>query len=151
MGIQPRKSCKRCGGPKGPGKGRDYCDTCGVGVRADAGAHRAYQRAWQAHNRERVQTRRLVKYERAKARLREFKATGCADCGEDDLRVLRIHHTGEKTLRSSDFLTCGDEKREAELSLCIVLCANCHLRRHADADTFADAGRRAHLRIVGGP
>lgn len=138
---QPRQPCKDCGGPKPAGRGRDYCDDCAVGVPADAANHKAYKRAWNAHNQEHLQARRLEKYERAKARIRAFKSSGCVDCGEMDIRCLQIDHIKGKTMKSAELLVCGDERREAELDLCEVRCANCHLRRHADADTFAEAGR----------
>lgn len=148
MSTHPRKPCKGCGGPKPPGKGREYCENCGVGLPADHANWQEYFKAWQVHNREHVQAQKRAKLERAKARIREFKASGCVDCGEADLRVLQLDHIEAKTMNSARLLACGDARREAELALCVVRCANCHLRRHADEDTFAEAGRRAHLRRV---
>lgn len=122
--------------------GGQTCYPSGMAERLD---RREYLKQWQAANREHVRAYKQEKYERAKARIREFKASGCVDCGEMDMRCLQLDHIEGKTMKSADFLVCGDERREAELALCQVRCANCHLKRHADADTFAEAGRKGSL------
>jgi hypothetical protein len=71
------------------------------------------------------------------------KRMGCADCGEKDIRVIQFHAPNghskkvlEQRLRRSRCI--GDGSRfskktlEYELSICIPLCANCHIRRHCD-------------------
>ena len=141
-----RAPCKGCGGPKGPGRGRDYCDECAtvpVGTWEQSGPDAFYE-AWNKHPRNiaRMKERGEQRMARAKARLLEFLEQGCADCGETDVRVLQIDHVDGKTMSKATMLGVSAWRREAELALCAVRCANCHLRRHVDADTFGEAGRK---------
>jgi len=58
----------------------------------------------------------------------------CCDCGESDVVVLQYHHVGEakKRFNVSDVAQGWslDVIRD-EIAKCIVLCANCHIRRTA--------------------
>lgn len=58
----------------------------------------------------------------------------CADCGEKDTCCLDYHHIDPNT---KELTICGmalagykKERILAEIAKCIVLCANCHRRRH---------------------
>lgn len=66
------------------------------------------------------------------------KATrGCIRCGMDDPVALDCHHTGEKR-ESVARLLVNDrpwEEVRDEVERCIVLCANCHRRKHDDVST----------------
>jgi len=74
---------------------------------------------------------------RGKAYVAEWlKTHPCVDCGEADPVVLQLHHRNpeEKTATISDLITrqhVGNERLAEEIKKCDVLCANCHLRRHA--------------------
>jgi len=57
---------------------------------------------------------------------------GCSECGGDDIETLHFHHRdpGEKE-RSVSLLISGSTHRlVAEIKKCVVLCANCHSKRH---------------------
>ena len=65
-----------------------------------------------------------------------YKAeNGCVDCGEDDPVVLDCHHKDPGTKEHCIGNMIGGNWSLgavlAELKKCIVLCANCHRRRHA--------------------
>jgi len=51
-------------------------------------------------------------------------------CGESDPTVLEFHHVGEKDKEVGRMIAqgYGVEALAAEISQCIVLCANCHRR-----------------------
>jgi hypothetical protein len=68
-------------------------------------------------------------YERKAAR------GGCQECGEDDVACLDFHHeTDEKDATVARLVADNRSKAdiEDEIRRCIVLCANCHRRRHFD-------------------
>lgn len=54
----------------------------------------------------------------------------CSNCGEADPAVLEFHHVGEKGWEIGRMTAqgYGIETIAAEISQCIVLCANCHRR-----------------------
>lgn len=74
--------------------------------------------------------------ERRKARKQqaiEYLGGKCLDCGLiDDPEVFDFHHTDPS---SKDFTIAKNFKSfdsiKAELDKCILLCANCHRKRHA--------------------
>ena len=73
-----------------------------------------------------------------KAVLEAYKSErGCARCGESDPVVLQFHHVrGTKSFSiASRYARLGIDALLAEAEKCIILCANCHLREHADART----------------
>jgi hypothetical protein len=54
----------------------------------------------------------------------------CSTCGEDDPAVLEFHHVGQKGWEVGRMIAqgYGTEAIAAEISQCVVLCANCHRR-----------------------
>ena len=54
----------------------------------------------------------------------------CTVCGETDPAVLGFPHVGEKTWEIGRMIAQGysPESIAAEISRCVVLCANCHRR-----------------------
>lgn len=61
--------------------------------------------------------------------------TICAYCGYSDKRALQFHHVkGEKDKGVAQLAIAGYSKKRilAELSKCIVLCANCHQIEHIE-------------------
>jgi hypothetical protein len=63
-------------------------------------------------------------------------AMGCADCGIQHPAVLDFHHiepvNGDKTKRVSQMISSGLRWQAIleQIDKCIVLCANCHRKRH---------------------
>lgn len=58
----------------------------------------------------------------------------CVECGEGDPLVLEFHHEGpEKNFNVGEMLSTrlvdfNSDKIQFEISLCVILCANCHKR-----------------------
>lgn len=72
-----------------------------------------------------------------KLELVEYCGGACADCGLRDVpEVFDFHHldpaSKEFTLGGAGG-TFGMEKLKREVDKCVMLCANCHRRRHAAA------------------
>ena len=64
----------------------------------------------------------------------EFKQTlACTQCGENCPACLDFHHFGKKERVVSKMVACGFSRHKIleEISLCVVLCTNCHRKLHA--------------------
>lgn len=81
------------------------------------------------HNAYSRKRRRLLKEWLAVERVKQ----GCDDCGERDPIVLDWHHArGRKDFSVGRGVhNMSRAKLQREIDKCIVLCANCHRRRHA--------------------
>jgi len=58
----------------------------------------------------------------------------CRRCGQDHPACLVFHHVATKELGVGDAVRrgWGRERIRAEIAKCVVLCANCHLKHHAE-------------------
>lgn len=86
-------------------------------------------------NRDKVKLAARRSYERRKAWLNGLKeASPCADCGTSyPARVMQYHHIDPETKDKSVSVLVRAASRErilAEISKCVILCANCHALRH---------------------
>ena len=119
---------------------QSYCRDC---YRA---LHRAYHR--RNGDRRRAHVRRIsaAARDRNRARILEYlRAHPCVDCGITDVRVLEFHHLSDKTMDISELVTRGYswERTEAEITRCVVLCANCHRIRELERrGSFRASSRR---------
>ncbi|MBC8551474.1 MAG: hypothetical protein H8D23_17655 [Candidatus Brocadiales bacterium] len=105
---------------------------------------RAYNRKRYAEDPElRARTRANSKIQNRKTRVitqayvEKYKTEHpCEDCDENDPVVLDFHHTGELPKKMAisrlvkDFYSLKMVKEE--IKKCVVVCANCHRRRHAE-------------------
>ncbi len=73
---------------------------------------RDYQRRWVASRREAF-----------------FAEQACAECGSRD--DLHLHHRDPEQKADHRIWSWAQERREAEISKCDVLCAPCHREHHA--------------------
>jgi hypothetical protein len=77
--------------------------------------------------------RQIDKREEARHLVYEYLShSSCADCGESDPLVLTFDHVrGNKRMNISQMVNQGysAEAILAEISLCEVVCSNCHLKR----------------------
>jgi hypothetical protein len=98
---------------------------------------------WVANNPQLARDANLAAKNRMKARVDAYKAErGCVDCGNDDERVLDLHHRdGTDKSDSINRMRCKTswENIMKEAAKCDVLCANCHRIRHATEITQARA------------
>jgi hypothetical protein len=102
---------------------------------ANADKVRGYWRAWYYRNRAAVGVARR----RRKLDVREFiqaykAALACVDCGESHVATLDFHHLdpSEKERSLGDIGKYGWSRTKAlaEIAKCVILCANCHRKRH---------------------
>lgn len=129
--------CKNCGRERGtvPRSFGRLCREC----------RRIYINAWARERRKRdpltnKKTRDHLKT-RNRAILREYLlAHPCVDCGEADPVVLEFDHRSEKRLAVGTICGMGWSVTAlmAEIAKCDVRCANCHRRKTARAQGWAE-------------
>lgn len=90
-------------------------------------------------NIERYRELERVRQQRKRARLRSEvrsikERAACTDCGESHPACLQFHHRDPSTkLDRINRLMAESKSRDvimAEIAKCLVLCANCHAKRH---------------------
>jgi hypothetical protein len=93
-----------------------------------------YKNNKEKHRKQTAERRRRVRKEISEW-LSGIKAFyGCCLCGEHDPVCLDFHHTADKEMDVS-FVISMEYKREkiiAEIIKCVVICANCHRKLHAN-------------------
>ena len=94
-----------------------------------------YQREWYSRNKEKQ--KRIVRDRQAELEkwYKEYKATlHCDRCPETHPATFDFHHldSSKKDANIGDAIHSGWSKKRifAEISKCIVLCANCHRKLH---------------------
>ena len=103
--------------------------------------HRAYTREHYKNNKQAYLDKAKRNSDRYRRQAKELiwahlSNNTCVDCGESDPVVLEFDHLvpSEKSFNISDACRRGDsvDKIEAEISKCVVRCANCHRRKTAE-------------------
>jgi hypothetical protein len=79
--------------------------------------------------------RSAVEERNARFLYRILRASGCIDCGEQDLVVLDFDHVGAKCGLVTKLARGGVSiaRLQSEVAQCVVRCVNCHRRRTATA------------------
>jgi len=83
--------------------------------------------------KEQVRSQEKDRLEAKRKWVAEIKSNhGCRECDEDDPRCLDFHHTGDKSENVSTMVwdDASKESLRDEISKCVVLCANCHRKKH---------------------
>lgn len=98
---------------------------------------RRYRREYYYCNIESEFTRIKARVEELKAKLKEYKqGKSCEFCGENHPACLEFHHKdpSTKTLEVSKASRYGWAWKQVleEIAKCIILCANCHRKWHAN-------------------
>lgn len=139
---QHTKVCPRCcqslpldnfGSNIGSSDGRDYyCRPCASAKQREYHARKIKEPGYLAKHNKRIAAR--ARYKKAKAVA--MYGNACYDCGETyPPYVMDFHHEGDKEGNPSKFLGRNTlSKAIEELDKCILLCANCHRRRHFDEE-----------------
>lgn len=117
---------------------RIWCKSC----------HRDYYREKVAANPRYFLEYQLRSRAKKRAAVTALKvAAGCADCGEAHPACLEYHHRdpSEKVIEVVKLVDQNTKwnKLEAEIAKCIVLCANCHRKRHFTERAAEKAARSA--------
>lgn len=100
-----------------------------------------YMKEWRKNNPERAKQHQ---YNSCKKRLNFVmnikKNAVCVDCGEKDFRVLVFHHKdNNKTMGISKMdHHFGMDAIKREIEKCIILCSNCHIRRHYEGKCLTE-------------
>ena len=98
---------------------------------------RNYQRSWHQRNKE----KRLARIYERKAAIHDYMQNmksqlHCVVCGQRHPATLHFHHlnSDDKVFNISDAVNRGLslDRIKKEIEKCIVLCANCHFKRHYD-------------------
>lgn len=100
---------------------------------------RNYQHNWHQRNKERRLARMYETRAARKVAIREYiqnikSQLYCVDCGQRHPATLHFHHrnSDNKTFNIGEAVDKGYslDRIKKEISKCIVLCANCHFKRH---------------------
>jgi hypothetical protein len=129
------KTCSKCGQLKNDSeytwsirgiKKHSACNTCRTEERMDY-----YQRNKDKELKYKAE-RQVSKREEARRFVTDYlRNHPCVDCGNPDPMVLTFDHvTGNKKMNISQMVNQGYslEALQREMSLCVVRCANCHMR-----------------------
>jgi len=112
------------------------CRQCGRHLRSAGRIYCSGRCKWRAYyyrHSETSKDRRIRSQQKNAAFVDQFKSR-CADCGNNDKRVLDFHHLNEKTKGVATLRVAGYSRDRIvkEIKKCIVLCANCHRIKHWD-------------------
>lgn len=90
-------------------------------------------------NRDSIIKCQLQKYEELTSIFRNWRSgLKCCVCGEEETVCLDFHHINmeEKEKNVTKMVASGYNSVIKELKKCIVVCANCHRKIHADLISF---------------
>ena len=80
------------------------------------------------------QKRKRILKQKNKKYIDKIKSKGCIICGEKELCCLEFHHIDPTNKIDSvvNMLNKEHELLKKEVNKCVVLCANCHRKVHAN-------------------
>ena len=86
--------------------------------------------SWKNFNKARVEKRRWF--------IDLINNSFCCDCQESDGRCLEFHHLRDKLYNISYLITSGHslDFLKKEIEKCVVICVNCHRKRHGGCDVM---------------
>lgn len=121
------KTCPRCNEPNETYKNRAVCKVC---IRKE---YREKYRS-SSYNKEVARRASAKSKQRAKQFVLDYKQTHCCkDCGESNPVVLQFHHYRGEKYKDLAWMVqrgLGLNTIKKEISKCVLLCANCHIKRH---------------------
>lgn len=90
----------------------------------------ATRRIWNAKNRKRINSQRLICKKARLELINRYKLKPCADCGvQYNPWVMDFDHLGEKKFTIANGYHKNLETVKAEIAKCEVVCSNCHRER----------------------
>ena len=127
------KQCVTCGEWKEEEEFNFKITSIGLRSSSCRGCKKKQQRTWyldhQDQEKERVRRRRITARDEAREYIWNYKKSHpCEQCGESDPVVLDFHHVRGKGADVGRLIQdgAGLERIKVEISLCIILCSNCH-------------------------
>ncbi len=71
----------------------------------------------------------------------------CINCGEADMRCLEFHHLTPVATRDAYVATLitravSHKRIQEEIDKCVVLCGNCHMKRHGKNGVLMNSARK---------
>ena len=130
------KTCVTCQETKNEEEFNWRYKSLGVRAKICRDCQSGHQRTWyldhQDQEKERVRRRRVKAREEAREFVYQYKLSHpCQDCGETDPIVLDFDHIRGKGATINQLVNEGAsiERIKIEISLCQVLCSNCHRRK----------------------
>ena len=103
----------------------------------EQGYAREYMRGWHEKNKDKRKVYLREKYLKDKRWFKEYLSQQkCSHCGLNNPDCLDFHHVnfgpnGNKEQSVAQMLCYSKKRIFAEIEKCIVLCANCHRKKHA--------------------
>ena len=137
MFVSKLRRCGRCGEEKAEARFNWRREARGQRDSMCRDCRAAYHREHYLRNKERYiaqarERKQALALQRTQYLLAYFEEHPCADCGEDDPRVLEFDHLGDKSFNIGQALAYRSwSSILAEIAKCDVVCANCHRRRTA--------------------
>jgi len=127
------KQCVTCGEWKEEEEFNFKITSIGLRSSSCRACKKKQQRTWyldhQDQEKERVRRRRITARDEAREYIWNYKKSHpCEQCGESDPVVLDFHHVRGKGANVGRLIQdgAGLERIKVEISLCIILCSNCH-------------------------
>jgi hypothetical protein len=111
--------------PNGNKRYQTFCKEC----------NKLYAKEWYTTNSSRIIARNRINRSGYVDWFNEYKKTLSCTCGENHPACLEFHHIDPSIKEfeiSGAVRLYGKEKIMNEIAKCIVLCSNCHRKRHWD-------------------
>lgn len=125
------KLCSGCNLEKDISRFKKYSNSLKEGTKSTK-TYSFCRECFNNRHREKRQASLKILWRKNKVRALAYLGGKCADCGliEEIDCVYDFHHIEGKDYNISNLLDCSWAKLEAELDKCVLLCANCHRKRH---------------------
>ena len=91
-----------------------------------------YHTVYKYRNKDNYKSNRKKYREKITIFLNNLKECGCIICGESDPCCLDFHHLKDKEFDLAHSKEFSLDRIKKEIEKCIILCANCHRKLHAN-------------------
>ena len=95
-----------------------------------------YKTKYKERYRDRLKSNKNLHRQLIRQTIKDLKSCGCIICGEKEICCLDFHHLRDKSFEIGHSMDITLETLLKEVDKCIVLCANCHRKLHAEKITL---------------